>query len=155
MKTNWNLNDFHTGFLPPVQFKIVYLIRKHKRKLLHAFSRFTIRFTDKKPVILAAQGKENTRQLFCGRLMCFSVALFSDACNETQNFLWDKSTFQTPKLYSTHHVQPWERQQSERTANESFLRLLSCVEIELFVLHGKCTATPNLCIVWSLRAYKR
>ena len=32
--------------------------------------------------------------------MCFSVALFSDACNETQNFLRDKSTFQTLKLYT-------------------------------------------------------
>ena len=142
-------------FFPQFNLRYYILIRKHKRKLLHAFSRFTIRFTDKKPVILAAQGKENTRQLFCGRLMCFSVALFRYTFNKTQNFLWDKSTFQTPKLYSTHHVQPSERQQSERTANESFLRLLSCVEIELFVLHGKCTATPNLCIVWSLRAYKR
>ena len=131
-------------FFPRFNKKMIYFNKKkQKRKLLHAFSRFTLRFTDKKPVMLAAKGNENTRQLFCGRLMCFSVALFRYIFNKTQNFLWDKSTFQTPKLYSTHHVQPSERQQSERTANESFLRLLSCAEVGLFVLHRTRTATPN------------
>ena len=138
------MHDFRTGFLPPIQLKMIcFNKKKHKRKLLHAFSRFTVRFTDKKPVMLAAKDNENTRQLFCDRLMCFSVVLFRYIFNKTQSFLWDKSTFQTPKLYSTHHVQPSERQQSERTANDSFLRLLSCAEVELFVLHRTRTATPN------------
>ena len=94
-------------FFPRFNKKMIYFNKKkQKRKLLHAFSRFTVRFTDKKPVMLAAKGNENTRQLFCGRLMCFSVALFRYIFNKTQNFLCDKSTCQIAKLYNTYHVQP-------------------------------------------------
>ena len=124
MKTNWDLNDFQRGFLLLVQLKIIYFIPKRKRKLLHAFSRITVRLTGRKPVVLAAEANENTWRLFCGSLICFSVASFSDAFNKTQHFLCDKSTFQIPKLYSTHRVQPSERQRSEWTANDPFLRLL-------------------------------
>ena len=124
MKTNWDLNDFQRGFLLLVQLKIIYFVPKRKRKLLHAFSRITVRLTGRKPVMLAAEANENTWRLFCGSLICFSVASFSDAFNKTQHFLCDKSTFQIPKLHSTHRVQPSERQRSEWTANDSFLRLL-------------------------------
>ena len=63
--------------------------------------------------MLAAKANEDTRRLFCGHLICFSVALFSDAFNEKQNFLRDKATIHILKLYNTHHVQPSEQRQSE------------------------------------------
>ena len=149
---------FNADFFSWFNLRLYIFIPKHKQKLLHAFSRITVRLTGRKPVMLAAEANENTWRLFCGSLICFSVASFSDAFNKTQHFLCDKSTFQIPKLYSTHHVQPSERQRSEWTANDSFLRLLTFVEVELLVLHRTGAATPNLCtlnLLWSLRAYKR
>ena len=53
------------------------------------FLRITVRFTEKKPIMLAAKTNEDTRLLFYGHLTCFSVALFSDAFNRTQKFLRD------------------------------------------------------------------
>ena len=141
---------FNADFFSWFNLRLYIFIPKHKQKLLHAFSRITVRLTGRKAVMLAAEANENTWRLFCGSLICFSVASFSDAFNKTQHFLCDKSCCQIAKLYNTYHVQPSERQRSEWTANESFLRLLSCVEVELLVLHRTCTATPNLCIVWSL-----
>ena len=149
MKTNWDLNDFHTGFLVLVQLKIIYLLYKHINESCYMHFQGLLYGSRRKSVVAAK------RRLFCRSLIFFSVASCSDAFNETQNFLLDGSTIQIPKLYSTHHVQPTEQQMSEWTANESFLRLLSCAEVELFVLHRTRTATPNLCIVWSLRAFKR
>ena len=115
---------FNADFFSWFNLRLYIFIPKHKQKLLHAFSRITVRLTGRKPVMLAAGANENTWRLFCGSLICFSVASFSDAFNKTQHFLCDKSTFQIPKLYSTHRVQPSERQRSEWTANDSFLRLL-------------------------------
>ena len=115
---------FNADFFSWFNLRLYIFIPKHKQKLLHAFSRITVRLTGRKPVMLAAEANEDTWRLFCGSLICFSVASFSDAFNKTQHFLCDKSTFQIPKLNSTHRVQQSERQRSEWTANDSFLRLL-------------------------------
>ena len=154
MKTNWDLNDFHTGFLVLVQLKIIYLLYKHINESCYMHFQGLLYGSRRKSLWWRLNAIKIFDDYFAA-VSYFSVSHHAAMLLMRQNFLLDESTIQTPKLYSTHHVQPTEQQMSEWTANESFLRLLSCAEVELFVLHRTRTATPNLCIVWSLRAFKR